>query len=201
MLDQEAQERGTSVYLVDRVLPMLPQRLSNGICSLNEKEDRLVMSCEMEIEAETGRITKYRIFPAVIHSHHRLSYNLVRAILEEGDKKAREDYADIVPMLEEMRELCRVLQKKRARRGAIEFDLPEQKVILDEAGKPLEIKQRIHGLPTDCRNLSLKSLCWRPTKRWRGIFPCSSGPACTGSMSLRRKTRWKDWPNCCKALM
>ena len=147
LLDQEAQERGTSVYLVDRVLPMLPQRLSNGICSLNEKEDRLVMSCEMEIEAETGRVAKYRIFPAVIHSHHRLSYNLGRAILEEGDKKAREDYADIVPMLEEMRELCRILQKKRARRGAIEFDLPEQKVILDEAGKPLEIKQRIHGLP------------------------------------------------------
>ena len=147
LLDQEAQERGTSVYLVDRVLPMLPQRLSNGICSLNENEDRLVMSCEMEIEAETGRVAKYKIFPAVIHSHHRLSYNLVRSILEEGDREARDNYADIVPMLEEMRELCRILQKKRARRGAIEFELPEQKVILDETGKPLEIRQRIHGLP------------------------------------------------------
>ena len=147
LLDQEAQERGTSVYLVDRVLPMLPPRLSNGICSLNEGEDRLVMSCEMEIEADTGKVAKYKIFPAVIHSHHRLSYNLVRAILEEGDKEARKQFADIVPMLEEMRELCRVLQKKRARRGAIEFELPEQKVVLDEAGKPLEIRQRIHGLP------------------------------------------------------
>jgi ribonuclease R len=147
LLDQEAQERGTSVYLVDRVLPMLPPRLSNGICSLNEGEDRLVMSCEMEIEADTGKVVKYKIFPAVIHSHHRLSYNLVRAILEEGDKEARKQFADIVPMLEEMRELCRILQKKRARRGAIEFELPEQKVVLDETGKPLEIRQRIHGLP------------------------------------------------------
>ncbi|MDY6291354.1 MAG: ribonuclease R [Succiniclasticum sp.] len=147
LLDQEAEERGTSVYLVDRVLPMLPQRLSNGICSLNENEDRLVMGCEMEIEADTGKVAKYKIFPAVIHSHHRLSYNLVRSILEEGDKAAREKFADIAPMLEEMRDLCRVLQKKRARRGAIEFDLPEQKVILDASGKPLEIKQRIHGLP------------------------------------------------------
>ena len=147
LLDQEAEERGTSVYLVDRVLPMLPQRLSNGICSLNENEDRLVMGCEMEIEADTGKVAKYKIFPAVIHSHHRLSYNLVRSILEEGDKAAHEKFADIAPMLEEMRDLCRVLQKKRARRGAIEFDLPEQKVILDASGKPLEIKQRIHGLP------------------------------------------------------
>ena len=147
LLDQEAEERGTSVYLVDRVLPMLPQRLSNGICSLNENEDRLVMGCEMEIEADTGKVAKYKIFPAVIHSHHRLSYNLVRSILEEGDKDAREKFADIAPMLEEMRDLCCVLQKKRARRGAIEFDLPEQKVILDASGKPLEIKQRIHGLP------------------------------------------------------
>ena len=147
LLDQEAQERGTSVYLVDRVLPMLPPRLSNGICSLNEGEDRLAMSCEMEIEADTGKVAKYKIFPAVIRSHYRLSYNLVRAILEEGDKEARKQFADIVPMLEEMRELCRVLQKKRTRRGAIEFELPEQKVVLDETGKPLEIRQRIHGLP------------------------------------------------------
>ena len=147
LLDQEAQERGTSVYLVDRVLPMLPPRLSNGICSLNEGEDRLAMSCEMEIEADTGKVAKYKIFQAVICSHYRLSYNLVRAILEEGNKEARKQFADIVPMLEEMRELCRVLQKKRTRRGAIEFELPEQKVVLDETGKPLEIRQRIHGLP------------------------------------------------------
>ncbi|MBO6265043.1 MAG: RNB domain-containing ribonuclease, partial [Acidaminococcaceae bacterium] len=97
LLDQEAQQRGTSVYLVDRVLPMLPQRLSNGICSLNENEDRLVMACEMEIEADTGRTAKYKIFPSVIHSHHRLSYNLLRSILEEGDKEVREKFADVVP--------------------------------------------------------------------------------------------------------
>ena len=146
ILDREAQQRGTSVYLVDRVLPMLPQRLSNGVCSLNEGEDRLVMGCEMEIDRKNGTVLRYRIAPGVIRSHHRLSYNIVRGILEDGDKELCREYADIVPMLKDMEVLCRTLQKKRARRGAIEFDLPEQKVILDEEGHPVEIKQRVHGL-------------------------------------------------------
>lgn len=147
LLDREARERGTSVYLVDRVLPMLPPRLSNGICSLNEGEDRLVMACEMEIDSKNGRTVNYRIFPSVICSRYRLSYNLVRGILEEKVPELQKQYMDIVPMLENMQTLCRLLQKKRAARGAIIFDLPEQKVILDAAGRPLEIKQRIHGLP------------------------------------------------------
>ncbi len=147
LLDREARERGTSVYLVDRVLPMLPSRLSNGICSLNEGEDRLVMACEMEIDSKNGRILNYQIFPSVIRSRHRLSYNLVRGILEEKVPELQNQYMDIVPMLENMQKLCRLLQKKRVARGAITFDLPEQKVVLDAAGRPLEIKQRIHGLP------------------------------------------------------
>ncbi|XOQ52367.1 MAG: Ribonuclease R [Succiniclasticum sp.] len=146
LLDKEAARRGTSVYLVDRVLPMLPQRLSNGMCSLNEGEDRLVMGCEMEIDPKDGKILKYRISPGVIRSHHRLSYTIVREILEEGNAERAKQYKDIVPMLHHMEKLCRILQQKRARRGAIEFDLPEQKVILDEAGHPVEIKQRVHGL-------------------------------------------------------
>jgi ribonuclease R len=145
-LDLEARERGTSVYLVDRVLPMLPERLSNGICSLNEGEDRLVMACEMHIDAITGKIKKYDLFPSVICSHHRMTYNKVRKILEDSDPELTAQYADILPMLKDMEELCHVLQKKRANRGAIDFDLPEQKVVLDEDGKPLEIIPRVRSV-------------------------------------------------------
>lgn len=147
LLDKEAWERATSVYLADRVLPMLPPRLSNGICSLNEGEDRLVMGCEMEIDPQTGKVVNYVVFPGIIHSRYRLSYNIVRGILEEKDPALCRQYGDILPMLEDMRTLCHILQKKRELRGAIEFDLPEQKVILDETGKPVEIRQRLHGLP------------------------------------------------------
>ena len=143
ILDKEARERGTSVYLVDRVLPMLPERLSNGICSLNAGEDRLAMACEMHIDRQ-GTVLNYEIFPAVINVRHRLSYNIVRAMLA-GDKELCTKYADIVPMVGKMDELRQILHDKRARRGAVDFDLPEQKVILDEKLHPIEIVQRIHG--------------------------------------------------------
>lgn len=145
VLDKEARERGTSVYLVDRVLPMLPERLSNGICSLNAGEDRLTMSCEMHIDRK-GRILSYEIFPSVIHVRHRLSYRIVREILVNGDEELAQKYEDVVPMLKMMEELCLVLRKKRTTRGAIDFDLPEQKVILDEQGRPVEIVQRIRSI-------------------------------------------------------
>ena len=145
ILDREAQERGTSVYLVDRVLPMLPERLSNGICSLNAGEDRLVMCCEMLIDKK-GRIKSYDIFPGVINVRYRLSYRIVREILVNKNTELTEKYKDALPMLEEMEKLCVILHKKRVTRGAIDFDLPEQKVILDEQGRPLEIVQREHGL-------------------------------------------------------
>lgn len=143
VLDKEARERGTSVYLVDRVLPMLPERLSNGICSLNAGEDRLAMSCEMHIDRQ-GRILDYEIFPSVIHVRHRLSYNIVREILA-GNEQMKAQYDDVVDMLALMDQLREILHAKRVRRGSIDFDLPEQKVILDENLKPVEIVNRIHG--------------------------------------------------------
>ena len=142
LLDQEAYERGTSVYLVDRVLPMLPVELSNGICSLNEGEDRLTMSCEMVINGKTGKVETYTIAPSVIRSAHRMNYPDVKAILVDKDPALREKYEDIVPMLETMAELSQVLNKKRVKRGALTFELPEQKVILDENKKPVSIVKR-----------------------------------------------------------
>lgn len=146
LLDKEAEARATSVYLVDRVLPMLPTRLSNGICSLNPDEDRLVMACEMEISPADGHVENYEVFPAVIHSKRRLSYRNVREMLEDKDPAVVEEFSDVYPMLKEMGGLCDILQKKRKRRGAINFDMPEQKVMLDGNGKPLEIIPRVHGL-------------------------------------------------------
>lgn len=143
VLDREARARGTSVYLVDRVLPMLPERLSNGICSLNAGEDRLSMACEMHINGE-GKVLNYEIFPAVINVRHRLSYNIVRAMLA-GDAELCAKYKDVLPMVGKMDELREILHKKRAKRGAVDFDLPEQNVILDEKLHPIEIVQRIHG--------------------------------------------------------
>lgn len=143
ILDKEARQRGTSVYLVDRVLPMLPERLSNGICSLNAGGDRLAMSCEMKINRK-GKILDYEIFPSVIHVRHRLSYNIVREILA-GDEALCGKYSDILDMVKLMDELRGILHDKRVKRGAIDFDLPEQKVILDEKLKPVEIVNRIHG--------------------------------------------------------
>ena len=148
VLDKEARERGTSVYLVDRVLPMLPTRLSNGICSLNAGEDRLAMACEMHID-RTGKVFSYDIFPTVINVRYRLSYNIVRGIIA-GDEELRSRYADAVPMLERAEELRVILKTMRHKRGAVDFDLPEQKVILDEKLKPIEIVQRPHG---DAENL------------------------------------------------
>lgn len=148
VLDKEARERGTSVYLVDRVLPMLPTRLSNGICSLNAGEDRLAMACEMHID-RTGKVFSYEIFPTAINVRYRLSYNIVRSIIA-GDAEQRSRYADAVPMLERAEELRVILKSMRHKRGAVDFDLPEQKVILDEKLKPIEIVQRPHG---DAENL------------------------------------------------
>ena len=121
---------------------MLPHKLSNGICSLNQGEDRLTLSASMDID-KTGRVTHYEIFPSVIRVRTRLSYNIVRRILAEHDSALREQYAPLVPMLENMEQLAAVLRQKRARRGAIDFDLPEIKVILDDQGKTIGLEKRI----------------------------------------------------------
>ncbi len=139
LLDQEALRRGTSVYLVDRVIPMLPHKLSNGICSLNEGCDRLALSCLMEID-EKGTILGHRIAETLIRVDKRMSYTSVNKIVSEGDEEERKAYEELVPMFELMKELSGILREKRSRRGAIDFEFPESKIILDDRGKPLEIK-------------------------------------------------------------
>ena len=140
-LDREARERGTSVYLVDRVIPMLPKELSNGICSLNEGVDRLSMACEMEISPE-GKVTSYEICPTVIRVYRRLTYNVVNKILVAKEEAFVRDNEDIVEMLETLRDLSYVLKEKRHRRGSIDFDLPEVKVKLDDKGHPIALIKR-----------------------------------------------------------
>lgn len=144
-LDREAFKRGTSVYLTDRVIPMLPRRLSNGICSLNPDVERLAMSCEMEID-QNGEIVNHKIFQSVIKSHARMTYDGVNQILEAHDPKTREKYADLVDMFDTMGDLHRILYKHRRRRGAIDFDDNEAKIIVDEAGHPIDIQLRVRGL-------------------------------------------------------
>ena len=160
-LDAEAYKRGTSVYLVDRVIPMLPHRLSNGICSLNAGCDRLAMSCLMDID-EKGIIVGHKICESVVRIDRRITYTAVNAILEakkgteepqtdapekekskekaEFAKKCLEEYADFVPMFLLLDETARVLRKKRMARGAVDFDFPECKIILDAKGRPVEIR-------------------------------------------------------------
>lgn len=138
-LDKEALIRGTSVYLVDRVIPMLPHRLSNGICSLNAGEDRLAMSCIMHI-SRSGEVMDHQIVESVIHVDRRMSYTVVREILEEEASEYRREYQELVPMFERMYELSGILRGRRKQRGSIDFDLPEAKIILDNYGKPMEIK-------------------------------------------------------------
>ncbi len=144
-LDKEARERGTSVYLVDRVLPMLPRRLSNGICSLNAGEDRLAMSIEMEIDYR-GKVLKYEIFPSIIKVHTRLTYNIVRQILVDNDEALRQEHAKLMEPLENMERLCHILRNHRMQRGAVDFDFPEIKVKLDDNGKPIELVKRVRSL-------------------------------------------------------
>jgi ribonuclease R len=149
-LDREALKRGTSVYLVDRVIPMLPHTLSNGICSLNAGEDRLALSCIMTIN-EKGTVIDHKIAETVVHIDERMSYTSVKKILEEEDALEIERYRELVPMFKLMAELSRILREKRTQRGSIDFDFPETKMILDENGKPIEIK------PYD-RNVATKTI-------------------------------------------
>jgi len=137
-MDTEAYERATSVYLTDRVIPMLPHRLSNGICSLNPKVDRLTLSCEMVIDG-SGKVVSHEIFQSVIKTKERMTYTDVYKIVEEKDEALRERYKDLVPMFELMAELADVLRQKRADRGAIDFDFKESKILVDEDGWPTDV--------------------------------------------------------------
>ncbi|CAM3901765.1 ribonuclease R [Mesobacillus zeae] len=137
-IDAEAEERGTSVYLVDRVIPMIPHRLSNGICSLNPKVDRLTLSCNMEI-TQDGEVVDHEIYQSVIKTTERMTYYDVNKILVDKDEELLGKYEPLVPMFELMEELAAVLREKRMKRGAIDFDFKESKVIVDEDGKPADV--------------------------------------------------------------
>lgn len=137
-LDVEALKRGTSVYLVDRVIPMLPHKLSNGICSLNAGEDRLALSCIMTIDKK-GAVVDHVIAETVVNVDRRMSYMSVKKILEEHDAEEIKAYEELVPMFERMQELAAILRKRRMKRGSIDFDFPETKIILNEQGKPVKI--------------------------------------------------------------
>ncbi|WP_449355780.1 ribonuclease R [Virgibacillus natechei] len=137
-MDKEAYERGTSVYLVDRVIPMIPHRLSNGICSLNPQVDRLTLGCEMEITSK-GEVVNHEIFQSVIKTTERMTYTDVNKILADKDEETREQYQTLVPMFEQMEKLASILRGKRMGRGAIDFDFKEAQVLVDEKGKPEDV--------------------------------------------------------------
>lgn len=138
-LDREALKRGTSVYLADRVIPMLPVRLSNGICSLNQGQDRLTLSCLMDID-ERGNMISHKIAETVICVDERMNYTDVRNILEDTDEEAKRRYEKLVPMFFLMKELSEILRGNRHHRGSIDFDFPESKIILNAAGRAIDIK-------------------------------------------------------------
>ena len=138
-LDREALERGTSVYLVDRVIPMLPHVLSNGMCSLNMGEDRLALSCLMTVD-QKGNVIDHEIVESVIHVDERMNYTDVNKILEEHDPALCKRYEAQVPMFHCMKELADILREKRKSRGSIDFDFPESKIELDKEGNPISIK-------------------------------------------------------------
>lgn len=139
-LDKEASKRGNSVYLVDRVLPMFPKELSNGICSLNPNEDKLTFTCEMEINA-SGKVVDFSTYKSVIKTKYRMTYDEVNEIIEKNEN-TMEKYADIVPMIDEMLGLSKILREIKYKRGSIDFDLPELKIVLDDDEKVAEVKLR-----------------------------------------------------------
>ncbi|MHC5562266.1 ribonuclease R [Bacillus spizizenii] len=142
-IDKEALERGTSVYLVDRVIPMIPHRLSNGICSLNPKVDRLTLSCEMTINSQ-GQVTEHEIFQSVIKTTERMTYSDVNKILVDDDEELKQKYEPLVPMFKDMERLAQILRDKRMNRGAVDFDFKEAKVLVDDEGavKDVVIRER-----------------------------------------------------------
>lgn len=144
-IDNAAYARGTSVYLVDRVIPMLPHKLSNGICSLNKGEDRLVLACEMEIDKK-GKVVQHEIFEAVICTTERMTYYDVNQIIVDNNEETIKVYETLVPMFTDMKDLAGVLEKKRQARGAIDFDFPEAEIKVDENGVPTDIVLRDRDL-------------------------------------------------------
>lgn len=144
-LDNEALKRGTSVYLVDRVIPMLPKKLSNGICSLNPQADRLTLSCSMEIN-EKGNVVRYEIYESLIRTKERMTYSNVNKILEEDNAELKDRYSYLIETFKHMENLMNILRKKRKLRGSLDFEFDETKIILDEKGKPIDIRPYERGV-------------------------------------------------------
>lgn len=144
LIDQEAFERGTSVYLADRVIPMLPQSLSNGICSLHPDVDRLTLTCEMVIDYQ-GNIVRKTFYESVIRSKVRMTYKDVNLLLTDKDAELAKKYADFVDTFKEMKKLSDILQRKRWERGALDFNIDEAKIIVDESGKTIDVQKRERG--------------------------------------------------------
>ena len=142
-IDREAYARGTSVYVVDRVVPMLPHALCNGICSLNPKVDRLTLTCCMDIDKK-GEVTNYRIVPSVICSDERMTYKKVNAILA-GDEGVQNEYPQLLKLCLDMKVLAGIIRRRRERLGAIDFDTKEAKILVDEKGNPTDIVLRERG--------------------------------------------------------
>lgn len=147
-LDRDAYERGTSVYLPNSVIPMLPHKLSNEICSLNPNVDRLALSCIMEIN-EIGDVVNHEIKKSVINIKNRMTYTIVNDLLENEDSKYRNKYEHLMYMFKLMKSLCKVLKDKRIKRGSIDFDFPESKIILDSNGKAIDIKLYVRNIATE----------------------------------------------------
>jgi len=143
-LDEEAYSRATSVYLVDRVIPMIPHRLSNGICSLNPNVDRLTLSCRMELDAR-GEVVKHEIFDSVINSDYRMTYEEVNEIITDQNTETRENFSEVTPMLDLSQDLSQRLINMRRRRGEIDFDINEAKVLVNEEGIPTDVEMRTRG--------------------------------------------------------
>ncbi len=146
-LDEEALRRGTSIYLTDRVIPMLPHRLSNGICSLNQGEDRLALSCLLDLDGK-GAVMGHEIAETVIRVDRRMTYTAVEAIVTEHDPKLCGEYAECISLFEHMKEVAALLRERRMSRGSIDFDFPESRIILDGMGRPLEIRPRERNTAT-----------------------------------------------------
>lgn len=178
-IDLEAYRRATSVYLVDRVIPMLPERLSNDLCSLKPEVDRLAMSVVMTVDAEC-RVQESRIADTVIHSRHRLTYEKVQAILE-GDAVLRREYAGALDMVEGLHRLARQLTARRSARGSLDFDLPESRVLLDKEGLPMDIQKTVrlesHRLIEEFMVLANESVARHlRKKRIAGLFRVHEEP-------------------------
>ena len=143
-LNEEAYDRATSVYLVDRVIPMIPHRLSNGICSLNPQVDRLTLSCQMELD-ERGHVVNHEIFDSVIHSNYRMTYDEVNEIITDQNEDTRKQYNEVTPMLDLAKDLSERLINMRKRRGEIDFDISEAKVLVNDEGIPTDVELRKRG--------------------------------------------------------